>query len=631
VANANLTGAYAELGVFAARGVLVDSGVLRTLSGHTESVRLDSTYTMDFPERIERLTFGDAVSDGSTWGSAVRFAGVGWARNFSLRPDLLTAPLLSAAGTAVVPSTVDVYVNNQKVSSATLPPGPFLIDQLPAVTGAGQVSVVVRDALGREQQLVQPFYSSLRLLAADLSQYELDLGKVRRDYATASAHYGALMGSGSYRRGLSDAFTLEVHGEYLEHQAHAVGVAGAAALGRFAVLDFTAASGGAPGSSGSLAGLGVERQGARFNMALSSSFATAGYRQISTAEAPALQYRRRDLVQLGASLQRWGSMAAVVVRQRYAAQPDEQTTSLTFSRSLGARGALNLSATRTRQGAVSGNGVFLTFTLALAPRTAVVLSGNGGSGPGAPDNEFYATYIQSPPLGPGQGWRLGASSAGNYDAALSEQWQPGDLQLQAARNHGVSGQSAYWTGAATWLGGELQAARQVSGSFALVDVGGLPDVPVYIDNQLVARTDADGRALLHDLLAYEPNRVNIEPTELPLDTRIDARTLVVTPAYRSGILVRFPVERVRGGTFRLVTRDGRPVPAGAVVEFMGKSFPVAYDGMTYVTGFDHGTAGMAHWDAKRCSFRLEPPPLEDPQPDMGTITCRPLPGEDRAR
>ena len=626
VAGENLTGAYAELGVFTTPGVLLNSGVVRSLGGHTESVRLDTTFTMDFPTRIERATLGDAISDGSTWGSAVRFAGVGWGRNFSLRPDLLTAPLLTASGTALVPSTVDVYVNNQKVSSATLPPGPFVIDQLPAVTGAGQVSVVVRDALGREQQVTQPFYSSLQLLAAGLSQYELDLGKVRRDYTTASAHYGPLMGSGSYRRGITNNFTLEAHGEFLKDQAHAFGVAGAAAIGRLAVVNFTAAAGGGPGSSGELYGLGVERQGARFNIAFSSAVAAAGYRQISSAAALSLRFRRRDLAQLGVNLQRWGSLAAVVVRQEFASLPTDQTASLIYSRSITDRGAVNLTATRSSQGGSVGRSVFLTFTLALSARRAAVFTGNSGSGPGSPDDELYATYIQNPPLGPGQGWRLGGSSRGNYDGELREQWRVGDLQLQAARNHGVSGASAFWSGAATFLGGELRAARQVSGSFALVDVAGLPGIPVYLDNQLVAHTNPQGRALLPELLPYEANRVNIEPVELPLDTSIGARTLTVTPRYRSGVLVRFPVERVRGGTFRLVTGDGSAVPAGASVRFMGEQFPVTYDGVTYVTGFDHGAAGTAQWGGTRCTFRLEPPPLNDPLPDMGTVYCHPLSG-----
>jgi outer membrane usher protein len=69
------------------------------------------------------------------------------------------------SGTATVPSTVDVFVNNQFVTSGQLPPGPFVIDRLPTVSGTGDVSVVVRDALGREQVVTQTFYSSTTLLA----------------------------------------------------------------------------------------------------------------------------------------------------------------------------------------------------------------------------------------------------------------------------------------------------------------------------------------------------------------------------------------------------------------------------------------------------------------------------------
>lgn len=624
VAGENLTGAYAELGAFAARGVLLNSGVVRSLEGQTQAVRLDSTFTMDFPSRIERLTIGDAISDGSAWGSAVRFAGIGWGRNFSLRPDLITAPLLTASGTALVPSTVDVYVNNQKVSTSTLPPGPFIIDQLPVVTGAGQVSVVVRDALGREQQVTQPFYSSLQLLAPGLNQYEVDVGKVRRDYTSASGHYGETMGTASFRHGFSDSLTLETHGEFLENKAHAAGAAGAVALGHLAVLNFTAAAGGGPGTSGSLYGVGFERQGARLSLAASTMVASDGYRQISSAEFASLQFRRRDLAQVGVNMQRFGSLSAAIVRQTFPTLPADQTSSLTYSRSITDRGALNLTATQSRQGSAKGRSIFLGFTIALAGRRAAVITANGGSGEGAPDDELYATYVQNPPRGLGLGWRIGASTHGNYDGELREQWNFGDLELLAARNHGVSGTSAFWSGAATWLGGDLRAARQVNGSFAMVDVAGIADVPVYLDHQLVTHTDRQGHALLPDLLPYEANRVNIEPVELPLDTNIGARTLAVTPRYRSGVVVRFPVERVRGGTFRLVTPDETPVPAGATVHFMDATFPVTYDGVTYVTGYDHGTAGTAEWSGGRCSFRLDPPPENDPLPDMGTVACRPL-------
>src|SRR6201996_2777034 len=243
----NIGGAFAELGVFAGTGVLTNTAVGRygNYGGNeNQVVRLDTTYTRDFPATLDSLNLGDAISDGATWGNAVRFAGIRFSRNFGLRPDLLTTPLLATSGTATVPSTVDVFVNNQLVTSSQLPPGPFVIDRLPTVSGTGDVSVVVRDALGREQVMTQTFYSSVSLLAPGLSQYSVNLGEVRENYALDSSDYGPLLAEGSYRRGLTDAITVEGHAEYLKGNAHAGGVNAAFALGDFGVFNLTGGAGG---------------------------------------------------------------------------------------------------------------------------------------------------------------------------------------------------------------------------------------------------------------------------------------------------------------------------------------------------------------------------------------------------
>jgi outer membrane usher protein FimD/PapC len=83
------------------------------------------------------------------------------------------------------------------------------------------------------------------------------------------------------------------------------------------------------------------------------------------------------------------------------------------------------------------------------------------------------------------------------------------------------------------------------------------------------------------------------------------------------------VQRISPAVFRLVLPDDVPVPAGAEVRLNGGVFPVAMDGFTYVTTLDHGVAGSATWEGGRCVFRVEPPPVDDPLPDMGVITCRP--------
>lgn len=627
--GANTGGAFAELGVFAGAGVLTNTAVARYGNDANQLVRLDSTFTRDFPATLDTLNLGDAISDGASWGNAVRFAGVRWSRNFGLRPDLLTTPLLATAGTATVPSTVDVFVNNQLVTSSQLPPGPFVIDRLPTVSGTGDVSVVVRDALGREQVMTQSFYSSATLLATGLSQYSVNLGKVRDDYALQSNQYGPMLGEFSYRRGITDQITLEGHGEFLAGDAHAAGLNAAFGIGRLGVINVTAAGGGDSGGSGWLSGFGLEHRGTNTSFIASSQWASADFSQVGEPLDPAMRMRQRSLLQTGLGLGRYGSLSLAYVRQTYRDSPTQQTVGLTHSISFGRVGSLNLTLTQTRTAAQSSSGAqrstsaYLIFVLPLDFRRAATLSAVGGNGSGAPANEVVATLTQSPPVGPGSGYRLSASTAGNYDADWRQQFQSADLEVEAARNQGTDGRSAYLSGAMTFLDGQLNTTRSVSGSFAMVDVAGLADVPVYVENQLTTHTDAGGRALLYNLRPYEANRISITPEDLPLDTTIGASSTIMAPPYRSGVIARFPVERVHSGTFRLIMQDGRPVPVGAVVTLRDKEFPVVLEGMVYVTGYDHGMSAQATWTGGQCSFRLEPPPPDDPLPDMGTVRCHP--------
>lgn len=637
----NIGGAFAELGLFAGSGVLTSTAAARYGGedyGNTgqDVVRLDTMYTQNFPDSLETVNVGDTISDGGSWGNAMRYAGVRWSRNFSLRPDLITTPLLTTGGTATVPSTVDVFVNNQLVTSSQLPAGPFVIDRLPTVSGTGDVSVVVRDALGREQVVTQPFYSSTTLLAQGLTQFSVNLGTVRDDYALESNQYGGVLGEYSYRRGITDNFTLEGHAEYLsgdDHaadftDAHAAGLNGAFGIGRIGILNLTAAGGGDSSGNGWLSGVGFEHRGTNTSFVTSTLWASRDFSQVGEPLDAAMRMRERNLVQTGVGLGRLGSLSLAYVRETYRDSPTQQTVGLTHSITLGQVGSLNISVTRIHTAAMlataaqDSTSAYLIFVVPLGGRRAATLTGVGGRGAGAPANEVIASLSESPPVGPGSGYRLSLSTAGNYDADWRQQFRSADLEFEAARNGVQDGRSANLSGAMTFIDGQLNTTRSVNGSFAMVDVAGLADVPVYVENQLTTYTDDTGKALLYNLRPYEANHISIVPEDLPLDTTIAASSTIMAPPYRSGVIARFPVERVHSGTFRLITDDGKPVPVGAVVKLKGTLFPVVLDGMVYVTGYDHGMQAEASWTGGHCGFRLEPPPADDPLPDMGTIHCR---------
>jgi outer membrane usher protein len=656
IADETSGGVLGELGVFAGAGVLTNSMVGRYDDTDEQLIRLDTTYTREFPDRLETVSVGDAISDPGSWGNALRFAGVRWSHDFTLRPDLVTTPLLTAGGTATVPSSVDVFVNNQLASSNQVPAGPFVVDRLPTVSGTGDVNVVVRDALGREQVITQSFYSSTSLLAQGLSQYSVDVGSVRNNYALASDDYGTTLAEGTYRRGITDYFTLETHAEYQADYAHAAGMNAALGIGKIGVLTLTAANGGDSGGSGWLSGVGIERRGTRVSFVANSFLATSHFAQVGQALEPDLRLRERDLLQTSLDLGRAGALSLAFVRQTYRDSPEQETVSLTHTLSLGRFGFLNLTVSRTHtpeavstvdlesaaaglpgaggltvtSAAQNSTSAYLLYVLPLSSRRSASVQAIGGRGSGAPQNEVIGSIMQSPPIGPGSGYRLSASTAGNYDAEWQQQWHAVDVQVEAARNDGIAGQNVYASGALVLLDGDLAATRNLNNSFAVVDVAGLPNVPVYVENQLTTQTDSSGKALLYNLRPYEANHISIQPEDLPLDTTIASTSTVLAPPSHSGVVARFPVERVRGGTFRLVTADGKAVPAGAVVKFNGNEFPVVLNGTVYVTGYDHGTAGEASWESGRCVFRLDPPPSDDPLPDLGIIACRAATGGESA-
>jgi outer membrane usher protein len=622
VAGQDSGGALTELGMFSRFGVATSSLAARHTDGVSKATRLDTAFSRDIASRLQTLTVGDSISDPGSFGSSLRFAGVKFEKNFSIRPDLITAPLLIASGTAVVPSSVDVFVNNQKVLQSDVQPGPFIIDNLPAVTGSGDVRLVVRDATGREQVIVQPFYSSPMLLARGLNQYSFSLGRVRENFAQRSFDYGGWTGSGTWRRGLTQGMTLAGHAEFLQGDAWGAGVEWATRAANLGLISLTTAAGGNSTHSGWLAGLAFEHQANIASFSLNASYATDGFRRIGAIDSDATRQKLRGAVQLSLALGRLGNMALAVAQQTNQDDSRSRTLSLGHSVRAGRQGYLNLSVFRSVD-ARKATSAYLTYTQSFGQSRTLAVGAEGGRGFGATPEELRASLAQPTPVGEGHGWRAAASRSGDYDAWWQQRMRAADVELQATRTDGQNGQSLQVKGAVSWLAGSWRAARSVDGSFALVDVAGLPDVPVYLENHLVARTDERGRAVLPNLLSYQSNRITIDPMDLPLDTAIDSRTLVVRPAFRSGVVARFPVQRINPGVFRLVLPDNTPVPAGAEVQLNGGVFPVALDGFTYVTTLDHGTAGTARWSAGRCVFRIEPPPGDDPMPDMGVIVCRP--------
>jgi outer membrane usher protein len=619
---------YFEAGVFGHLGVLTSTLIAQEVSNNQNTqrgthdgsaVRLDSTWRLDLPERMETLRVGDSISTAGAWGRAARFGGIQFGTNFSTQPTMITMPLLSTHGEAVVQSTVDVFVNGQRVATEDIPPGPFTIDRVPPVSGAGQLQVIVTDAFGRQQVLSQPYYSGRSLLAPGLNEYSVELGAIREDYATNSNSYGNAVAVATFRRGFTDRFTAEVHAEAQQHGASALGFDTAMQAGILGIVSLTGAAGG-DGSLGWLGGVGFERNGQHLSLFARTRYTSSDFAQLGTQDQEE-RPKQRTFAGLGFNFGSAGNTQLTYGIQSNWSGPSSSALGLSHSVTLGNLGYLSLIASRTT-GYESATSLFLGWTLPLAGRRTASVSMEY-----APDDSdqdaFHAVAAlqQSLPPGNGSAYYLSVSSQQDAQANYSYQGSAGLVGVQYARRNEQDGWRVNASGGLGITDAGVMPARRLDESFAVVKLADYAGLPVYLENQPVGITDSQGRVLLGSLRAYEGNTVSIDPRDLPLDASLARTSMTVTPAWRSGPVVRFPIVRATAATLRLMQSDGAAVPAGATVRTPREQASVALAGLVYLTDAEGPQRASAEWNGHRCAFKFERPAQAGPQPDLGTIRC----------
>ncbi len=188
-------------------GVLYN-GSNETSYSHEKWVRLESKWQYVDPEKVRIYTLGDFVSNSSDWGSSVRLAGFQWSSAYTQRGDIVTSALPQFSGSAALPSTLDLYVNQQKIYSGLVPSGPFDIKQLPFISG-NEVTLVTTDATGQQSITKKPYYFSSKILAKGINEFSVDVGVPRYNYGLYSNDYDdATFASGAIRYGYSNSLTL---------------------------------------------------------------------------------------------------------------------------------------------------------------------------------------------------------------------------------------------------------------------------------------------------------------------------------------------------------------------------------------------------------------------------------------
>lgn len=604
-------------------------------------IRLDSAWRYTDPESLLVYQAGDSISGSLSWTSSYRFGGVQFKRNFDIRPDLVTTPVPNLSGTASVPSTLDLYLNNIRVFSGEVPAGPFDFTGLPFLGGGGDARIVMKDALGREIVTQRSYFFAPDMLRQDYFDFSAELGFVRLGYGDSSFKYDrSLAGSASIRYGLTDWMTLEGHFEATRGLFNG-GAGVVTSLGPYGAVNVSAAASQYGARDGDETGgkvsafYQVARNGYSFYAGadrMIGDYNDVGLvvdRRYGRGDDSPISSRAREILRTGVS---------------FPLGFDPSSLSLGFSRIRGAgrdgdSSILTASWSRTIFDDVSvyvtgygdfddrsNYGVFAGLTVPLGgDMTAsanVSRTGNRTS--------FDTSVTKSARLEEGSmGWSVRdqetVDGQGNRSASVNYRTAVAYLQGSLEQSGDLGRVTGTVEGSIVAAGGGVFMANRVDDAFAVVKAGG-PDVEVSLNNRRVATTNSGGRAFVPYLQSYQNNTISIDPANLALDLQPDSTQAVVVPADRSGAVVDFGVKKVDAAVVSLTGPDGKPLPVGSVVQLDGtdQATVTGYDGRTYLTGLSgrNGVTVTLPEAAGTCRAGFDYQSVPGAQPELGPVPCR---------
>ncbi|MDQ6799484.1 MAG: fimbria/pilus outer membrane usher protein [Acidobacteriota bacterium] len=606
-------------------GNLIYNSFFRPAGG--KLLRSLSQFIVDDTTRLRRWTFGDAIASTDTLGGSAALGGMTLSRNFNLDPYFLRYPSYGLAGTATTPSTVDVYVNGVLVQRSEVPPGPFDLRNIPVSAGSGTARVVIRDAYGNEHVQTQSFYYSTAVLGRGTSEFSYSVGALRRNFSTSSFDYGDPAILGFHRYGLTDTLTLG--GRFETTRGLVSGGGGASMRTRIGDVEATAAVSSHDGENGTAGGATYRYLGRRVSFGGTLRTFSRTYANLNTIQEPADLRILRDgnafmslLIPRGSFTIQWNSV-------RFPNQPVNDHIALLTSVSV-SRATFYLSVGQANQGGRRHADYFAGIGVYGAHMTTANVSVSGGNG-----RPQQTVEIQRPlPVGTGFGYRLFSTTGGGNktgNAVLQYNAPFGQYDVGLDPYHTSSKPTINASGGFVYEKGAFQFTRAIQDSFALVRVPGVPNVRVYLSNQLVGRTDANGDLLVPNMLSYYGNTVRIDDRDIPLDYDVRQIQETIAPTFRGGAFVEFPIQRVRtiAGSVVVKTSAGDVVPAFGELtvnddRLRSYTSPLGRQGELYLENIPPGTfTATVEFSGGECAVTIVIPPTSGNIVKLGILPCTP--------
>ena len=596
----------------------------------------------DIPTWRSRVRFGDNTTNSSTF-NATRIRGLKLESDDTMLASSEQGYAPTVQGFANSSAKVTVRQNGNVIYSTFVAPGPFMINDMYAIPGGGDLEVEIEETNGQVVRYIQPYSVLPSMLREGRWQYSAAFGKYRAYHDDSDE---PMVGQLTFAHGLPAGVT--VYGGAMASKNYLAGSLGLALnMSDFGGLSADIVRSHAKDQDGNrLNGHAIRVQYAKNLQLTNTDFRLFGYRYSSDGY--------RDLAQVLSTrkvfdITRPNDYDDLYDSNLWSKSHEYQAS---VSQSLGEYGSLSFSYSKIqyRNNVSASNSYNIGYSNSIG-RVNYFLSYN------SIDSEWQRRtnsimLTVSVPLGSGStyaGYSFSRQTGGNYshDATLSGSVLEnnaltysvragrskddsgtgnnyyastnyknsiGQLSASIARNHKNTQSQISASGSIVVDKGGVLLGQYMTGTALIVEAPGAADVE--LSSHPTIRTNSSGRALIPYATPYRENQVSLSSDYYNENVTLQQNHQTVVPTKGAIVLVSFETEAGRSELFTL-KYQGQIVPFGtAVYDAEGEQKAIIGPiGRLWMSGLTEVQTFTARWgtngDSRACSFIIDPETLTD--------------------
>lgn len=654
-----------QLGVRSGDVLFLGDTAYTKTDAQSRFTRLMTSVTYDRREELVRAVAGDFAASSRELGGTLNMGGLSYSKVYHMNPYFIKYPTLDITGLAAMPSDVEVYVDDIRLTTGKIAPGEFELKNIARYSGTHKVEIVLRDPYGGIQRIVHPFYQTETLLKKGLHEFSYNAGFLRRGFGTESFDYGSAALSFYHLYGFNGSLTIGARGEAGDGTFN-IGPEAAVNTGTAGSFTLSAAAGrNKSGESGAAGSANHSYYGSRVSTRLLLRGFSRGYANVGDAPD-----KDNSAFDFGAGTsyteEGIGAFSLDYSHSKKHSGAKAQVISAGFSRSLWKTATLVTTVKRKTETEAYYE-VFAGLVYYFGKNSSA--SANYQK---VKDGSTLSVQAQSPApaMGEGMGVRASAERTSAKGAKDAYSLNPivdyntryavfrGDFRERVSAGDNTESYEFSAAGAIAHVGGVTGFTRPINDSFGLVKAGDLKDVKVYLNSEQVGETDERGLAFVPYLGSYYDNQVSINDKNVSMEYTLSNVSMLVSPPLRSGSCLAFTATKTEAYIGALKTMvNGKAVPleyyevtvrmwerdvlfpSGKNGEFYfdnaettkksaslsGKKMECAPSAGQAVTDFKDGArhTGYVGYDGKRCVFEFTAPESDAPFIELGEIICSP--------